>query len=151
MSDPFSGRPFPRGPLLAIAALVGFALLAAILGRLGQLGADPTLPAPFLESRELRFEDRPDGALAVYDTANGQVVEVLTADSTGFLKGVLRGFARERKLHKLAEEVGVLRLARQADGLLMLKDPLTGREVFLGAFGPTNEEVFARLLASPAR
>lgn len=150
MSDPLGGRPFPRGPLVAVAALIGFALLAAILGRLTQMGASPAAPPPLLESRQLCFEDRADGTMAIYDVSQNRQVEVLAPGSNGFLKGVLRGFARERKLQKVTAD-GPLRLARQADGLLTLDDPSTGRQVFLGAFGPTNEAVFARLLTPHGR
>ena len=41
------------------------------------------------------------------------------------------------------------RLARWSDGRLTLEDPTTGRRIELGAFGPTNAEVFAELMQAP--
>jgi hypothetical protein len=42
------------------------------------------------------------------------------------------------------------RIALETDGRLLLSDPATGRTVDLRAFGPTNLEVFARLLPDSA-
>jgi putative photosynthetic complex assembly protein len=64
----------------------------------------------------------------------------------GFLRGVLRGFARDRKLRGLGEEAAPFALTRWADGRLSVTDPATGRYVDLGAFGPDNWKAFAQLL-----
>ncbi len=86
---------FPRLPLFGAGALIGFALIAALVGRLG--GPHPDRPdgAP-VASRDLRFEDRPDGAVAVYDAAETQPIDVAVGQN-GFLRGTLRGLARERR------------------------------------------------------
>ncbi len=64
-----------------------------------------------------------------------------------FVRGVLRGFARERRLEHLGAGAA-LELTRWADGRLSLRDPVTGREVQLDSFGPTNSAAFAALLAA---
>ena len=64
---------------------------------------------------------------------------VVAPGTNGFLRGVLRGLARERKLERSAIEPP-FRLTRWADGRLSLEDPATGRRIDdLEAFGPTND------------
>jgi len=150
MSDPFRDRPFPRGALLGAAALLAFTLVAALVGR--TTGAGITRPAPgtAVEARDLRFEDRADGAVIVLDARTGQVVEVLPAGTNGFARGVLRSLARERRLHSVGAEPP-FRLMRRSDGRVALEDPTTGRRIDLEAFGPTNAQVFMRLVGEPGR
>jgi putative photosynthetic complex assembly protein len=137
-------RPsFPQVPLFGAAALVAFALCAAIFGRLTGSGVEPPT-APVTAERNLRFADRPDGAVIVSLGDSGQLVDVMTGQN-GFLRGTLRGFARTRR----ADGVGPippLRLTGYGDGRLVLFDPATGRHVELEAFGSENEAVFVRLL-----
>ena len=70
--------------------------------------------------------------------------------SNGFLRATLRGLARERKRHEGGPEIP-FRLTAWSNGRLTLADPATGRTVDLAAFGPTNAEVFGRLLTLDAR
>jgi putative photosynthetic complex assembly protein len=98
-----------------------------------------------VESRELRFEDRDDGAVAVYEAADGATVDVLAPGTNGFVRGVMRGLARERKRQEIGQQPP-FRLTRWADGRLTLDDTATGRRIELAAFGPTNTGAFARLL-----
>ena len=74
---------------------------------------------------------------------------VLAPGTNGFARGVLRGLARERRRSDIGMEPP-FRLARWSDGRLTLEDPTTGRRIELGAFGPTNAEVFAALMLAPA-
>jgi putative photosynthetic complex assembly protein len=147
MSEPMVGRPFPRGALLGAAALVSLALISATAARVTGIGTTAMPPAAPVESRDLRFEDRADGAVAVYEVPGDRLVEVVPPGTNGFLRGALRGLARERK----RQEIGVqppFRLTRWADGRLSLEDPTTGRQIDLGAFGPTNAGAFARLMSA---
>jgi len=135
---------FPRGPLLGAGALVLFALLAVLGARLA--GADPAAVAgEALVVRELRFADRDDGAVAVFDGRSERAVAVLAPGSNGFLRATLRGLARERK-RQGADPAVPFRLTGWADGRLTLEDPTTGRRIGLEAFGATNAAAFARLL-----
>lgn len=145
MSGSIHDRPFPRGALIAAAALVGLSLVAAATARLTGIGTTRMPPSVAAESRELRFVDRADGSVAVYELPDEQVVDVLAPGTNGFVRGALRGLARERK----RQEIGVqppFRLILWVDGRLSLEDPTTGRQIDLEAFGPTNREAFARLL-----
>lgn len=145
MGDPFREQPFPRGALLGAGALIATALLAVASGRLLGVGVVET-PAPLpAASRELRFEDRADGAVVVRDASDGAVVAVLPPGQDGFIRGVLRGIARERRSHHVGAAPPLLVL-RSATGELFLDDPQTGRRISLDAFGPTNSGAFARLL-----
>lgn len=141
-------RPFPRGALMGAAALVGLTIVAAAGARLTGSGVTAPFEAAPVEVRDLRFVDRADGAVGVYAAESGEVVEIVPPGSNGFLRGVMRGLARERMLNSIADEPA-FRLTRWADGRLSLEDPTTGRVIDLGAFGPTNIQTFARLLNPP--
>jgi len=145
MSSPFGDRAFPRGPLMGAAGLVLVALLAVSAARLAGMPAGDA-PAPAVAARELRFEDRPDGGITVYDARAGERVAVVAAGTGGFLRGALRALTRERRRRGLGPE-GAFRLSAHADGRLRLEDPATGRDIDLGAFGPTNAGAFARFLS----
>ena len=147
MSDPFGDRPFPRPPLLGAAALVLAALLSVALVRTTGFGVSHEPVPASAVVRDLRFEDRPDGAIAVYDANADAPVQMVAPGTNGFIRGALRGLARERKRQGLGPDLP-FRLSRTVDDRLLLEDPATGRVVDLGAFGPTNAAAFARLLAS---
>jgi putative photosynthetic complex assembly protein len=147
MSDPFGDRPFPRGALIGATAVVAVAILAALTARLGDVGVTRlTLSTP-IETRELRFIDRADGAVAVLDGRTGAETDEFAPGTNGFVRGALRGLARERKRQDIGAEPP-FRLTRWADGRVTLDDPTTGRVVDLVAFGPTNAAAFTRLLTA---
>ncbi len=139
--------PFPRGALLGAAALIGFALTAATVGRITGLGSTH-MPAGFaVESSDLHFADRGDGAVVISEARSGRVVDVISPGTNGFLRSVMRGLARDRKRQDLGAEPA-FRLTRWSDGRLSLEDEATGRRIDLGAFGPTNAGVFAHVLST---
>ncbi|MFZ5558084.1 MAG: photosynthetic complex assembly protein PuhC [Pseudomonadota bacterium] len=145
MSDPFADRPFPRGALLGSAALVAVTLITVIAARATGVGTTQVPASTAVEIRDLRFEDRRDGSVAVYEGDDRHLLAVLEPGTENFIRGVLRGFARQRKLQHAGPEQP-FRLTRWADGRLSLDDPVTGRHVDLEAFGPTNAGAFARLM-----
>lgn len=147
MSDPSGNRPFPRGALFGAAALVLLALLSVTAARLSGVGVMEMPAAAPVQSRDLRFEDRASGAVAVFDARDDRVVEVLAPGTNSFVRGVLRGLARDRMLREIGSRPP-FRLTRWADGRLSIEDPTTGRRIDLGAFGPTNAAAFARLLTA---
>lgn len=147
MHDHQHNRPFPRGALIGAAALIGFSLLAVTLARVAGLGPVTEPMAPVVQSRELRFADRADGAVLVYDPQGEEVVDLVPPGSGGFVRGVLRALARERRIQGDGASTP-FRLSRLADGRLILEDLATGRLIDLKAFGHTNEGAFAPLLAS---
>jgi putative photosynthetic complex assembly protein len=139
---------FPRGPLIAVGALLLTTLAAVGAARLD--GATPRVQpdAPAVSLRELRFEDRPDGSIAVIDARDGQLVQRVEGES-GFVRGTLRGLARERQRMGHGPQQP-FHLVQRADGRLTLIDPVSGARVDLESFGPTNAGHFARWV-SPAR
>lgn len=146
MNEPeFGTQPFPRIPLFGAATLIVLALLSVIIVRVTGVGTARTPDAAAVMSRDFRFEDRQDGGIAVYDARDGRLVEVVAPGTNGFLRGTLRGLARERKRSGIGA-AEPFRLTGKADGRLTLDDPSTGRRVDLEAFGPTNAGVFAALL-----
>lgn len=149
MSDPFGDRPFPRAPLLGAAGLILLALVLAAGGRLVGTG-EAAIGERASIVRDLRFADRSDGGIDVIDAALDRPLDVVVPGSNGFLRATLRGLARERKRHEGGPEIP-FRLTAWNNGRLTLTDPATGRTVDLAAFGPTNAEVFGRLLTLDAR
>lgn len=110
------------------------------------IGTDTFPPtAAVVASRDMLFVDQPNGAINVVNAADGTLLEVLAPGTNGFLRGTLRGLARERKLEAIGPTTP-FRLTGYADGRLTLEDPETGRRIDIEAFGHTNLEVFSRLL-----
>ncbi len=103
-----------------------------------------------VERRDLRFEDRADGAVLIYSSPQDRLVDTLPPGTNGFVRGVLRGLVRERR----ADHIGAappFRFTRWADGRLSLDDPSTGRHVDLEVFGPANAGAFADILIASDR
>jgi len=137
---------FPRWVLLCAGGVVAFSLISVGLVRLTGNGPDQR-PAPAVQERQLRFEDRPDGSIAITDARTGQLVTSVQGEQ-GFVRGALRALTRERKARGLGAEQAFQLMVR-ADGGLTLFDPTTLQRVDLEAFGPTNADNFAKLLKDP--
>jgi len=145
MSEAIHEPVVPKGGIFAAAALILFALAAVTTVRLtGVGGAHFTLPAA-VESRDLRFEDGEKGSVLVFDANDGRLVDTLAPGSNGFIRVVMRGLARERRLGDIGAQPP-FRLTRYAGGQITLTDTSTGKQIDLGAFGSTNTEAFARLM-----
>ena len=143
MSAAPSPDALPRPVIKAMGLLLVAAVLSVATVRLsGTQVHEPD--APTVAARSLRFEDRPDGSVAVIDAHSGQVVRAVQGEA-GFLRGALRALARERKKRDIGSGPAFELLAR-ADGRLTLADPATGERLDLESFGPTNAAVFAGLL-----
>ena len=98
-----------------------------------------------VENRDLQFEDGKNGAVLVFDATDHQLVDTLAPGSNGFIRVVMRGLARERKLGDIGAQPP-FRLTRYAGGQITLTDTSTGKQIDLGAFGSSNTEAFARLM-----
>jgi putative photosynthetic complex assembly protein len=131
------------------ALLAGGLALIVLVGAIGTArltGVEIAEPdAVTVVERSLRFVDRPDGGIAVVDARSGRTLDVMQGEQ-GFLRGTLRGMARERRRNSL-DDTAPLSLLARADGRLTLVDPSTGRRIDLESFGPTNAAVFARWIA----
>jgi putative photosynthetic complex assembly protein len=100
--------------------------------------------APAKQVKQLRFEDRSDGSIAVFDYQTGKQIDSIVGEA-GFVRGALRTLAQERKRRDIDSKPPFELIARQ-DGRLTLIDPSTGRTIDLESFGAINANNFARLL-----
>lgn len=111
----------------------------------------PQDQSPVSWQRTLRFEDRPNGDVAVME---GQTPVEITRYSgeQGFVRGILRTLSRERMRRGIGSGPS-FELIGHTDGRLTLLDPATGQRINLESFGPTNMASFAMLqpTARPAK
>jgi len=143
-----SAESIPKPILIGAAFVVGFALLATFGGKTFDIGVVKNPEAEVAVVRELRFEDRENGALLIYEGDTDVLVYAIEpGTNSGFVRGVLRGFARERHRSGVGVEPPFL-LSALVDGRMFLEDPETGRKVPLDGFGRTNAEAFARILVA---
>jgi len=147
--DDHSVSPLPRGAKIVVAATILATIAFVATFRL--TGGDPSVAAPAAEvsAREFRFDDRPDGSVAVLDGRSGAELDTLAPGTHGFLRGALRALVHERRGAGIGADTP-FRLVRHADGRIALEDPAVSRRLWLDAFGPTNAATFSRLLALPA-
>ena len=142
-------EPFPKSALIAAAALIGFTMVATAAGRMVRLSAPPAVadqagPAA-THALQLRFTDEADGSVTVIDSDSNRQVASLAPGTNGFIRGVMRGLARERRGLRIGAEPP-FRLAAWPDGRLTLDDTATGRRIDLNAFGTSNRQAFLGLL-----
>ncbi len=140
----------PRGALIGAACLVAFTIVAALVGHLSGVGHVTSSPGQVAETRDLRFEDRADGAVLVTAAADGRVVDVIAPNTNHFVRSALRGLIRTRKLEHIGS-APPFRLSRLADGRVTLEDPATRRRLELNAFGRPNVGAFAAILDAAVR
>lgn len=137
----------PKPFVVAMLVAMGLAIVAAAAGRItGPVDAGIGAHAKPVAARDLRFVDRADGGVEVFDVATGASVSVLPAGSNNFLRAMMRVLAHRRMTYEGTPDTP-FRLTAWDDGRLTLADPATGGSVGLEAFGADNEIVFARLLA----
>jgi putative photosynthetic complex assembly protein len=99
-----------------------------------------------IASRNLRFTDRGDGAVLIVDSDKGDTASIIQpGQQTGFIRGVMRGLARERRMRGIGDQPP-FNLSLWQDGELSLTDSATGRSIELTAFGSTNRASFLALL-----
>ena len=137
-----------RTMLAALGAVVLVSLAGVSFVRLTGIGVVHVPDAEPVSVREFRFEDQDNGGILVREARTGRVVHTVAPETNGFLRGTMRGLARERHRRGIGPEIA-FRLVGRADGKLTLEDPATGRRVDLGSFGPTNAAVFAALMTDP--
>lgn len=155
MSQPqhIHDQPFPPGTLPLVAILLSFVFLSAVAVRAGfmPVSASPVLlrQSEHLKPvvvRNLSFVDQKSGGVQIIDIDRQIVVEtIIPGTPSGFIRGVMRGLARERRMHHVGP-AAPFRLESWPDGELSLTDLSTKRTIELTAFGPTNRASFAKLL-----
>ena len=137
----------PRWLVRSIAALLVAVLAGVATMRLA--GYSPTVaPQAALAERSLAFADSSDGAVRVSDASTGELLGEFRGEQ-GFLRGVLRGLARDRRAHAVGTAAPYV-LSLHADGRLLITDPETGQRIDLASFGRDNAAVFARWLPAGA-
>lgn len=137
----------PRGLLAAAGALVLFTFLASGLARLTDIGAVHMPVVAPAATLQLRFQDQPDGGVAVIDSKDGKEIYRVQPGSNGFIRATIRGLTRER-LREGVGEIPPFALTRWSDGTLSLEDSSIRRRIDLDAFGPTNSQAFAQFFAA---
>ncbi len=138
-------RPYPGIPLAAMVSLVVIALVGAGVTALNDGPATSSVNADLVASVDLLFEDRADGSVTVRDADSGLVIDELEPGTSGFVRATLRTLAGARASYGAGHEAP-FRVGRTETGRIFLIDPVSGREIDLRAFGPTNSNAFARYL-----
>jgi putative photosynthetic complex assembly protein len=145
MTDRTEPARFPQLPLAGAAALVAIALVATASAKLSEVGTSRLTYIEPATERQLRFEDRADGAVAVLSASDDRPVAHMPAGTNGFVRMVMRGLARDRQ----AKGIGAgppFTLTRWSDGRLTISDSETARRIELTGFGKDNVNAFANLL-----
>jgi putative photosynthetic complex assembly protein len=146
-------EPFPKQALWGAGAIVGLTLLmtgAVSLGLVAKPQNDQQIRVAQglkpVTIRKFTFADQPGGALVIGDAETGQVATtILPGENSGFIRGVLRGMMRERKLSGIGIDAPFT-LTLWEDQRLSLEDPSTKRTIELGSFGPDNRKAFMTLI-----
>lgn len=143
-------EPFPKSALWCAGVLLTLSIIAAGAGRIQHLTSKPVDPlrgARVTKSAELGFADARDGSVVVRDAGTGRLLQVLKPGQGGFVRGVMRGLARERR--SLGQgPAQPFRLILADQGALWLRDEATGRMIDLNSFGSENRGAFLSLLSS---
>lgn len=140
-------KELPKPVLYAAGGLMIFSLAVAFIGKAAGVG-EKAMPVSTPVARlEVVFEDLRMDGLEVREASRGELIGRVAHGRDGFIRGVLRGLNRERRLENLPKEAPFV-LTQWADGRISILDPSTSRSVELVGFGRTNFETFARVLAS---
>lgn len=135
----------PRPALYAAGVMIAFTIFAAIAGQSGFVDRVAVPDAPVVETRTLRFHQREDGGVIVFDVDAGRVIDELQQAEAGFVNGVLRGLSYHRRVQSAPADAPY-RVIRTAADRLALVDTWTKLRVELRGFGADNDAAFARWL-----
>lgn len=140
----------PPAAIKATGALLFLVLVLAAVARLTGIGAMEVAQdrEPVVERQLAFISDGSDGPVELRDGTTGELIRVLPPGEGGFLRGAVRPLNRER-MRMGGDPASPWRLTLWSDRALTLTDPLTGMEIDLHAFGPTNAAAFAELLGPP--
>jgi len=105
--------------------------------------------ASVLVQKDLYFRDLPDGSVGVISANDGEVISKVTGQA-GFVRGILRAMARERRIRQITSD-DAFELISHSDGRLTLVDPATRNRIDLESFGKDNAAEFAVFLNSPRK
>jgi putative photosynthetic complex assembly protein len=147
------GEQLPRVALIGASACVIITLLLTGAVSLGLMAKPATMSErrseqriSIVSQRDLLFLDQADGSVLIRDVANDQTAAtMLPGSNSGFIRGVMRGLARDRHLRDLSGDKP-FRLTLWSNQNLSLTDLATKRTIELNGFGDTNRAAFAALL-----
>ncbi len=125
-----------KAPIICLMMIIfGFAINHLFLNERNQ---EPDfLPT---QVKILKFEDQDNGGVTVIDANTNQVIDVVEGEA-GFVRGILRTIARERRIRGIGKDAP-MRLISYADGRLILQDTATNTKIELESFGSTNVQSF---------
>ena len=137
----------PRTTLIGAGALLAFTLAATSIVRIANIApaASPVLMREQakilpLASRDLRFVDRADGSVVIGNARGGTVAVIAAGQKTGFVRGVMRGLARDRRARGIDNRPPfTLTLWRDGD-----MRPSRGQRFALFQKGSYSERAFER-------
>ncbi len=136
-----------RRPIILASILVSGSLFIAAFASLTGIGVVKLPEVAIIDSRDFTFIEQSDGRVEVRTAATGEIVQSLSLrEGGGFIQAVIKGMSQDRVSRKV-DLAAPYRLARHADGRLILHDPATGRRQTVDTFGPVNAEAFAKLLS----
>lgn len=139
-----------RRALAAMGILVVFTVIVTAFAAWTGTGKRYAPSAEIVSAAELRFEDRTDGVVAVLDGETGAEIAIYGIDEGVFVRSVMRGIARQRRLRGDLSQ-GPVRLSQHANGELWLSDPAHEIHIYLGAFGRDNHRAWTQLLGRDAQ
>ena len=147
MPDTKPKRQRLRGEVVAVLLLSGAIAVGLIVGQLPKVELADAEARPMMMN-ELRFEDRADGGITIREVGTERVVQELEPGDGGFVRGVLRAIARERKRQEIGGEAA-FRMIAWSDGRVSLEDTVTGhRAELIGAFGEDNTASMVEILTA---
>lgn len=130
--------------LAVVIVLVGVVFLVANSVQSGK--SETQVDASVIAKKTLFFRDLPDGSVGVISASDGKMIAQVEGQA-GFVRGILRALARERRIQEITSD-DAFELMSRSDGRLTLVDLATGNRIDLESFGRDNAAQFAAFLNS---
>jgi putative photosynthetic complex assembly protein len=130
--------------VFVLIVLVGVVFLVANTVHSGK--SEAQVDASVIAKKTLFFRDLPDGSVGVISASSGRMIAQVEGQA-GFVRGILRALARERRIQQITSD-DAFELMSRSDGRLTLVDLATGNRIDLESFGRDNAAQFAAFLNS---
>ncbi len=132
----------PRWALIAAGSLMIGTIALAAVARINHAGGHPVNWKAGAVA--VVFRQQAQDAITV-TTGAGAPIATIAPTQDAFLRTTMRTMLQARAREGQPRTAPFL-LIPQRGGALLLDDPLTGRKIFLQAFGPSNQAQFSALL-----
>ena len=96
MGEVAESGPIPALALIGAGALLGFTMLAVMIGRTEGVGLSGNPDGHPVASVSLRVVDRPDGSIRIEDAATQRLIETVEPGQDNFVRATLRSFGQSR-------------------------------------------------------